>query len=153
MKRTLAAASFCTLFGAFLLCCPPDAYALPPIDACSLLTQEQVSAALGVNVDAAKRLAPTMCGWSAPNQPNSVNAKKVALLISNPRAFAFAKTPPVSSEKAAPAKGVCDDAVYSFPAQGPTTNAAIPKPGDQADGADEEPCLRSADGDRCQLQQ
>src|SRR5438477_6074921 len=37
--------------------------------------------------------------------------------------------------------------------QGPTTNAAIPEPGDQADGADEEPCLGSADGDRCQLQQ
>src|SRR5437764_5089162 len=29
----------------------------------------------------------------------------------------------------------------------------IPEPGDQADGADEEPCLGSADGDRCQLQQ
>src|SRR5437764_15069409 len=37
--------------------------------------------------------------------------------------------------------------------QRPTTNATIPEPGDQADGADEEPCLRSADGDRCQLQQ
>ena len=29
----------------------------------------------------------------------------------------------------------------------------LPEPGDQADGADEEPCFRSADGDRCQLQQ
>src|SRR5690242_4266210 len=37
--------------------------------------------------------------------------------------------------------------------QGSTTNATIPEPGDQADGADEEPYLRSADGDRCQLQQ
>jgi len=37
--------------------------------------------------------------------------------------------------------------------QGSTTNAALPEPGDQADGADEEPYLRSADGDRCQLQQ
>ena len=37
--------------------------------------------------------------------------------------------------------------------QGPTTNAAIPEPGGQADGADEEPCLRSTNGDRGQLQQ
>src|SRR5207248_9472690 len=37
--------------------------------------------------------------------------------------------------------------------QGPTTNAAIPEPGDQADGTDEEPCLRYTNGDRGQLQQ
>jgi hypothetical protein len=84
-------------------------------DPCSLLTQAQVSAVLGVNVDPPKRITPTMCGWSAPNQPNSINAKKVALLISNANAFGFAKTPVVSSEKATPASGVCDDAVYSFP--------------------------------------
>lgn len=51
-----------------------------------------------------------MCGWSVPNQP-----KKVALLISNARAFGYAKTPIVDSEKAASANGVGDDAAYSFP--------------------------------------
>ena len=45
-------------------------------DPCSLLTQAQVSAVLGTNVDPAKQVTPTMCGWSAPNQPNSINAKK-----------------------------------------------------------------------------
>jgi hypothetical protein len=84
-------------------------------DPCSLLTQAQVSAVLGTNVEAAKRVTPGMCGWSAPNQPNSINAKKIAVVMSNARAFGFAKTPVVSSEKAEPANGVCDDAVYSFP--------------------------------------
>src|ERR1700758_2860263 len=37
--------------------------------------------------------------------------------------------------------------------QGPTPDAALSEPADQADGADEEPCLRPADGDRGQLQQ
>lgn len=86
------------------------AQAAPPTDPCSLLTQAQVSSVLGVNVDPGKRLAPTMCGWSAPNQP-----KKVAVLISNARAFEFAKTPVIESEKAVPGNGICDDAAYSFP--------------------------------------
>jgi len=107
------------------LCCSAPAYAVPPpTDPCSLLTQAQVSAVLGTNVDPAKRLTPTMCGWSAPNQPNSTNAKKVALLISNERAFGFAKTPVVDSESAAPASGICDDAAYSFP-KGNKSGSAI----------------------------
>ncbi len=105
-----------TLF-ALALCSSRPAYAAgPATDPCSLLTQAQVSAVLGTNVDPAQRLAPAMCGWSAPNQPNSTSAKKVAVVISNARAFGYAKTPIVSSEKAEPADGVCDDAAYSFPA-------------------------------------
>jgi len=42
-----------------------------------------------------------------------MNAKKVALTISNERAFGYAKTPVVSSVKTKPASGVCDDAVYA----------------------------------------
>lgn len=87
----------------------------PAADPCSLLTQAQVSAALGVNVDPAKRVGQRMCEWSAPNQPNSIRGKKVALLTSDANAFAFAKAPVVNGETAVPANGVCDDAVYSFP--------------------------------------
>jgi hypothetical protein len=106
----LAAFAFlCTLS----ICCSRAAYAAPPSDACSLLTQAQVSAALGVDVEAAQHVAPKLCQWSAPNQPNSINAKKVALTISNERAFGYAKTPVVSSVKAMPASGICDDAVYA----------------------------------------
>ena len=92
------------------------AYAAPETDPCSLLTQQQVGAALGTNVEAAHRVAPRLCEWSAPNQPNSINAKKVAITISNERAYGFAKTPVVSDVKATPASGICDDAVYSLAA-------------------------------------
>jgi hypothetical protein len=104
-----------TIFG-LVLCSSQSAYAGGTgTDLCSLLTQAQVSAVLGTKVDPAKQVTPTMCGWSAPNQPNSINAKKVALLMSDARAFGFAKTPVVSSETAAPGSGICEDAVYSFP--------------------------------------
>ena len=76
-----------------------------------------MSAALGTKVEAANRVTTGMCGWSAPNQPNSINAKKVAVIMRDARAFGYAKTPVVSSEKAEPANGICDDAVYSFPAR------------------------------------
>jgi len=105
-----AAVTFlCTLS----LCSSPSAYAAPASDPCSLLTQEQVGAALGTNVEAAQRVAPKLCEWSAPNQPNSINAKKVALTISDERAFGYAKKPVVSSVKTMPASGICDDAVYA----------------------------------------
>lgn len=113
-----------------LLAASYSAHAAPPTDPCSLLTQAQVSAVLGVNVDAAKRIAPTMCGWSAPKPPNSASAKKVALLISNANAFGFAKTPVINGETAVPASGVCDDAVYSFPTamkSGPATALFVRK--------------------------
>ncbi len=123
-SKPLLGAIIGTVLG--LLCSSQPAYAGGAgTDPCSLLTQAQVNAVLGVNVDSAKRLAPTMCGWSAPNQP-----KKVALLISNARAFGYAKTPIVDSEKAAPANGVCDDAVYSFPTgekSGPATSLFVKK--------------------------
>jgi hypothetical protein len=90
-----------------------EAYAAPPSDPCSLLTKAQVSAVLVMDVEAAQHVAPTLCQWSAPNQPNSINAKKVVLTISNERAFGYAKTPVVSSVKTLPASGICDDAVYA----------------------------------------
>jgi hypothetical protein len=95
------------------LCSSPTAYAVPPSEPCSLLTQAQVSAALGIEVEAAQHIAPTLCQWSAPNQPNSINGKKVVLSISNERAWGYAKTPVVSSVTTMPASGICDDAVYT----------------------------------------
>jgi hypothetical protein len=106
----LAAFAFlCTLS----ICCSRAAYAAPPSDPCSLLTQAQVSAVIGMSVEAAQHIAPTLCQWSAPNQPNSINGKKVVLSISNERAWGYAKTPVVSSVTTMPASGICDDAVYT----------------------------------------
>lgn len=115
MNLNFRAALMLAVLRVLILSLPRIACAAPPADPCSLLTQAQASAVLGVNVDPAKRVAPTMCSWSAPNQANSVNAKKIAVLISNERAFTYAKTPVVASETAVPANGICDDAAYSFP--------------------------------------
>jgi hypothetical protein len=76
---------------ALSICSSRPACAAPGTDPCSLLTQAQVSAVLGMNVEAAQRVAPRLCQWSAPNQPNSINAKKVALTISDERAFGYAR--------------------------------------------------------------
>jgi hypothetical protein len=95
------------------ICSAGGAYGAPAPDPCSLLTEAQVSAALGTTVEAPQHVAPTLCQWSRPKQPNSINAKTVVLTISNQRAFGYAKTPVVSSVKAVPASGVCDDAVYA----------------------------------------
>ena len=111
--------SKCLFFAAIFFCCMLSFYCLRPAyaaqanDPCSLVTQAQVGAVLGVNVEAAQRIAPRLCQWSAHNQPNSINAKKVALTISDEQAFRYAKAPVVSNVKTMPGSGICDDAVYT----------------------------------------
>ena len=95
------------------ICTSRGAYAAPAPDPCSLLTLAQVSAALGTPVEAPQQVAPELCQWSTPKQPNPANARTVILTISSERAFGFAKTPVVSSTKAVPASGIGDDAVYA----------------------------------------
>lgn len=82
-------------------------------DPCSLLTPAQVSAVLETNVEAARHVAPRLCQWSASNQPNSMNGKKVTLLLKDARSFQFAKTPVMPEIKTMAAPGICDDAVYT----------------------------------------
>ncbi len=82
-------------------------------DACSLLTQSQILSTVGTDVVIVQHISSNLCQWSAPNQPNSMNAKKVTLTISEARAFGFAKTPIVSSIKTLPAAGICDEAIYT----------------------------------------
>lgn len=98
---------------ALSMCSSRVTYAEPASDPCSLLTQAQVSAVLGMSVEAAQRVAPRLCQWFAANQPNSMNAKKVVVTLSDERAFGYAKTPVVSTVKTMPASGICDDAIYT----------------------------------------
>lgn len=82
-------------------------------DACSLLTQAQVGAVLGVSVGAGKLIAvtnPRMCGWSVPGSPN-LSGKKVVLTISTMTAFTQGKTPIPGITKT-PVSGIGDDAYY-----------------------------------------
>jgi len=82
-------------------------------DACMLLTPAQVSAALGVTVEAGKRVvssSPRVCGWAPPGGPH-IDAKKVTLTLMTVKSFETSKTPVESVEKA-PLSGVGDDAIY-----------------------------------------
>jgi hypothetical protein len=124
---TLAAVAF---FCALGICNPRLAHAATASDPCSLVTQAQVSAVLGASVEAPQHEEPTLCQWSTSGQPNTANAKKVVIIISRERAFGFAKSPISSSEKAIPASGIGDDAVYSVAAgvpPGPNTSLFVKK--------------------------
>ena len=97
-----------------------SAHATPPDDACSFLTQTQVSTVLGFSVATGQRLVPSnamMCGWSGPGTP-TIGGKKVVLDIFGPLGkltpvdrFANGKTPAQGITKT-PVSGVGDDAYY-----------------------------------------
>ena len=101
--KTLCAA----IAGFFLLAAAaPSATAQSAADACSLLTQAQVSAVVGTQLSAGQYVMPTFkttCTWSVPG-------KIVTLMITTPATFAAGKTSP--AYKVVPASGVGDDAYY-----------------------------------------
>ena len=95
----------------------PSASAGPPDDACSLLTQTQVSAVLGVQVGEGRRVAPTLCEWAIPGESPSTRQKKVTVSILTPggeRRFAAAKMPVGRGVTKTPASGIGDDAVFGI---------------------------------------
>jgi len=82
-------------------------------DACALLTQAQVSAALGVSVDPGKPLIatnPRVCGWAPPGGPRP-DGKKVVVTLMTTKSFETSKTPVPGIPKS-PVSGVGDNAVY-----------------------------------------
>jgi hypothetical protein len=93
------------------------AYAVPP-QPCSLLTQAQVSAAVGVALDAGKESGALDCQWSEPGK--SLTGKGVLLHIlgsvgslTPAQRFETIKTPlPIKGVTKSPISGVGDDAVY-----------------------------------------
>ena len=90
---------------------PRVAFAAP--DPCSLLTQPQVSAALGVSVGAVKPTQGKICRWAAPGgRPGLTQA--VVLTMQDAKAFDFAKSGSKSPNLVkTPAAGVGDDAVIN----------------------------------------
>jgi len=87
------------------------AYAAPS-DPCSLLSQAQVSAALGVSVGAGKATGGKICRWAGPaGRPGS---PALVLTMQDAKAFEFAKSPSKSATLAKePAAGIGDDAVIN----------------------------------------
>lgn len=93
----------------------------PPTDACALLTQAQVSAALGVSVGAGQRVMPntaTICGWQVPGESSMSRKRVVASIYTQLGSrtpvdrFNTAKTP-IKGITKTPVSGVGDDAIYA----------------------------------------
>ena len=83
-----------------------------PTDPCSLLSQAQVSAALGVSVGAGKGTGGKICRWAGPDgRPGS---PALVLTMQDAKAFEFAKSPSKSATLVkARAAGIGDDAVIN----------------------------------------
>lgn len=118
MNAKLKCALIETAFLVFAVGGTPAAYAAPPKDACTLLTAAQVSAALGVSVEAGKTVDKSICEWS--QQGAALRGKTVLLTILEPIGnltpvdrFNAAKMPlPVKGITKTPVSGLGDDAVY-----------------------------------------
>ena len=77
-------------------------------DACSLLTQAQVSAAVSAQVSAGAHVTPTFkatCTWTAPG-------KIVTLMTEGTDPFNAGKTPMSPAMQIVPVPGIGDDAYY-----------------------------------------
>ena len=105
-----------------LLLTPWDGMAQPPADVCSLLTTEQVSAALGGSVAAGKALTKGVCQWTQLGKPGDVLLKLDINLIT-PEHFTRLKTVTVGT--VANVGGLGDEAFYSTFTQGHTTLATL----------------------------
>jgi hypothetical protein len=88
-------------------------------DACSFLSQNRISALLGLPIDAGRNIGPSsaLCGWGEPNDP-SHSGKHVLLTIyravgkiSPVERFENGKTPIQGIEKT-PVNGIGDEAYY-----------------------------------------
>ena len=88
----------------------PSANAAPPDDACSLLTQAQVSAALGASVGAGSYVTPTFkktCTWTVAG-----GAEYVTLMLEGLDAYQAGKLAPVKTIVVTSISGIADDAYY-----------------------------------------
>lgn len=86
----------------------PAALAQTSSDACSLLTQAQVSAAVGAQVSAGAYVTPTFkatCTWTA-------SGKIVTLMTEGLGPYNAGKTPMSPAMRIVPASGIGDDAYY-----------------------------------------
>lgn len=101
---------------------PPIGSAAPtvdPMDACTLLTAAEVSAALGVKVDAGKRPVendPTLCNWRESGKPEGP-ARSVVVNVIEGGSFDKEKRP--SRNLKGTVSGVGDEAYFFQPSRLP----------------------------------
>ena len=93
----------------------PAANAAPPDDACSLLSQSQLSAALNATVGAGSYVTPTYkktCIWNSAGD-GTKGAKNVTLMLEGVDAFRAGKqTRQMKASSVTPASGIGDEAYY-----------------------------------------
>jgi hypothetical protein len=107
-------------FFAFLVavfCFGPQYVAAAPNDPCSLITQNQMSAALGVSVDSGKALpGGKTCQWRQPSAKPGDEVFIVDVSIIDMHAFDIGKTAAATAgargPTATPISGLGDDAYY-----------------------------------------
>jgi hypothetical protein len=104
----------------------PPANAALPDDACSLLTQAQVSVAVSVSVGAGayQGTYKKTCTWNAVS-PATKSAKYVTLLLEGLDAYQAGKLAPVKTIVVTPISGIGDDAYYL--AVGPNVGLIVKK--------------------------
>jgi len=94
---------------------PPSANAVPHDGACSLLTQDQVSAALSVSMGVGSYLTPTYkktCTWNATSAVTK-GAKYITLMLEGADAFEGGKvTGQIKTISVTSISGIGDDAYY-----------------------------------------
>ncbi len=102
------------------------ANAAPPDDACSLLTQAQVSAAVSVSVGAGayQGTYKKTCTWNAVS-PAVKSAKYVTLMLEGLDAYQAGKLSPAKTIVVTPISGIGDDAYYL--AVGPNVGLIVKK--------------------------
>jgi hypothetical protein len=86
----------------------PASQAQSAADACSLLTQAQVSAAVGAQVSEGQYVTPTFkatCTWTT-------SGKIVTLMTESAGMYDTAKAHPIAGFQITPASGIGDDAYY-----------------------------------------
>ncbi len=104
----------------------PSAKAAPPEDACSLLTQAQVSAAVSVSVGtgAYQGTYKKTCTWNAVS-PATKSAKYVTLMLEGLDAYQAGKLAPVKTIVVTLISGIGDEAYYL--AVGPNVGLIVKK--------------------------
>ena len=76
------------------VCSLQVAYAAPPPDPCSLLTQQEVSTVLNTQVEAGRPMGGESCVWSLPGQSDSVVGKRVTISLVDAKVLAPIPEPP-----------------------------------------------------------
>ena len=103
-----------TVVAAACLVRSPSAGAAAPAEACALLTQAEVSAALGVAVDAGQPLAPTekrFCTWHEQGK-DPLSGRNVEVNYLTDQQYERGKVP-IEKVTKTPESGIGDDAYFS----------------------------------------